>query len=673
MINIVDMRKPGSLLSSVLIGLTGLIAMPTLAGTANAAPFTAVPKLTSLHQVIASSGYIFYSEGVDSINLLGSPPTTGNGLIVTDTAGHYVTTVDSGDGVEGIALSPDGTTLYAALAVKSAVAAIDIATITSATAAQVLYPLGSGEVPYGVVAQSGKVWVSYNPGNGAAGLSTIGSIDPTAAPATAFQPLAGAAVFYSAPELAADPANKGIIVGAQQDISDAEGSIVNTAATPATTVASGSIGGFSQCGFIGQIAVRAGGNAYVTCGAQVFSTASSNGTLNTKAESSYPVGGDILATDASGAVATGYGSTVGVYLASGKQANKLSFGGQTVIGLAFAPDGSSLYVVTLGSNGVFSLNVVYRPSLPQSALSLNIPATSPITQSVSLSGKLAFPGGKVPPTGTTVTITRTGTSTATFTAKTKSTGTFAVADHSAGRVFGSYTYAARFAGTSAVSPAIATRSLKIVKFNPGLSAKSSSTTISYGKTVVITAHLGKTHTNRTVWIYAQQAGHSKVLVGHGPVNAQGNFSVRYKPSYNTTFSVQFSGDSQVAAASYSRRVRVAAGVWESLAGYYSKSGSYYLYTGSETLYDNITFAPAKPGACVSVEIDQYYNGAWQNIGSSNCFTIGGAGTKFQVRVGLSGLANSAGYHFRIRATLTLKSTDTANLGNNSSWKYFKVS
>jgi hypothetical protein len=212
-----------------------------------------------------------------------------------------------------------------------------------------------------------------------------------------------------------------------------------------------------------------------------------------------------------------------------------------------------------------------------------------------------------------------------------------------------------------------------VKFSPGLSVKFSATTISYGKTVVITAHLGKTHANRTVLIYAQQAGHSKVLVGHGAVNVRGEFSVRYKPSYNTMFSVQFSGDSQVAAASYSHRVRVAAGVWESLAGNYGKSGSYYLYTGSETMDDNITFAPAKPGACVSVEIDQYYNGAWQSIGNSNCFTIGGAGTKFQVRVGLSSLANSVGYDFRIGATLTLKSTDIVNLGNTSSWKYFKVS
>lgn len=664
------MLKTGSLLSSVLIGLTGLMAMPALtAGTANAAPSAVVPKLASLHQVIASSSYVFYSEGIDSHGLLNSPHGNGDGLIVTDTAGRFVKTVDSGDGVEGIALSPDGTTLYAALAAKNAVAAIDIATITSATPTQVLYPLGSGVVPYGVVTQSGKVWVSYNGGSD----SEVGSIDPTSVPATAFQPLAGSAVFYSAPELAGDPANKGIIVGAQQDISDAEGGIFSTATTPATTVATGSIGGFSQCGFIGQIAVKAGGAAYVTCGAQVFSTASSSGTLSTKAESAYSIGGNILATDAVGAAAVGNDSTVGVYLASGKEANKLSFSGQAVAGLAFAPDGSSLYVVTQGSNAVFSLDVIYKPSLPQSALSLNIPATSPITRSVELSGKLAFPSGKRPPTGTTVTITRTGTSTATFTAKTTSKGTFAVTDHSAGRVFGRYTYTASYAGTSAISPAIATHSLRIVKFGPGLSVKFTSTTITYGQAVVITAHLGKTHTNRTVVIYAQQAGHSKVRIGQGTVNARGNFSVRYKPSYNTAVSVQFSGDSQVAAADSSHEVNVAASVRESLAGYYGKSGSYYLYTGSETMDDNIRFAPAKPGACVSVKVDQYYNGAWQSIGSSNCFTIGGDGTKFQVRVSLSSLANNMGYHFRISATLTLKSTDTANLGNTSSWQYFKVS
>src|SRR5208337_2006521 len=94
-------------------------------------------------------------------------------LIVTTLAGNYVTTLDSGDGVEGIALSPDGKTLYAALSTENAVAAITISTIASATPTQVLYPLTGDDAPYDIAVQSGKVWVSYNSSATGAGIGDI--------------------------------------------------------------------------------------------------------------------------------------------------------------------------------------------------------------------------------------------------------------------------------------------------------------------------------------------------------------------------------------------------------------------------------------------------------------------------------------------------------------------
>ena len=84
-----------------------------------------------------------------------------SGIVVADLSGNYVTTLDSGDGVEGLAL--DGGTLYAALAGQDAVAAIQASSITATTTTptQALYPLGTGDIPYSLAVQSGKVWVSY--------------------------------------------------------------------------------------------------------------------------------------------------------------------------------------------------------------------------------------------------------------------------------------------------------------------------------------------------------------------------------------------------------------------------------------------------------------------------------------------------------------------------------
>jgi hypothetical protein len=675
------MRRTGSLIGSIFMGLTGLTALSALgAGTAHASTVT-VPDLTGFHQVVASSQYLFYSEGVGSYNLLSSTPTTG--LIVTDLAGHYVTTLDSGDGVEGIALSPDGKTLYTALSGKNAVAAITLSTIASGTTAQVLYPLAGTDVPYDVVVQSGKVWVSYNPTPGGAGSSTIGDINLAAAtPATAFEPNTAAAAlgtWYDSPTLVADPSNSGVIVAAQESISDSPAAAFNTNTDPATITAQGSIMGFSGCGFQTGLTVEAGGKKFIAgCGdGAVFSTSGGTDAFN-KPLSAFPISPSGLATDAAGAIALGSGDNttpsgiLDIYLASGARANQLTVG-SGIVGLAFSPAGTTLYAVLQGNSGTgttYSLDVIQQPTMPQPTLTLSLPATSPITQSVTVAGKLTLPGGKVLPTGTPITITRTGTSSATFTAKTTSTGTFAVADHSAGNALGTYTYTASYAGSSTVAPMTTTRTLKVVKYAAGLSLAFNGTTIHYGTTSVVTAHLAHVYTNRAVSVYAQEAGHGKRLIGHGNVNSKGNLTVRWMSPYNVTYSATYTGDARVSAATASHNVRVAAGVSESITGYYGTSGSYRLYTGRETLTANISVAPVKSGQCTQVEIDQYYQGSWQQIGISQCFGLG-TGSKLRVTVTLSGLADSSGPRYRIRADYS-PTTDKANLGGDSGWQYFIV-
>ena len=64
-------------------------------------------------------------------------------------------------GVMGITLSPDGSTLYAALSGAHAVSAISTATLQQTAA----YSLGAANSPLQVAVQSGKLWVSYNTGS----------------------------------------------------------------------------------------------------------------------------------------------------------------------------------------------------------------------------------------------------------------------------------------------------------------------------------------------------------------------------------------------------------------------------------------------------------------------------------------------------------------------------
>lgn len=74
-------------------------------------------------------GHLFISQGSSSLNE----------IIVTDLSGQEFATIPDQDGVMGIALSPDGSTLYAALSADHAVSAISTATLQQTAS----YPIGT--------------------------------------------------------------------------------------------------------------------------------------------------------------------------------------------------------------------------------------------------------------------------------------------------------------------------------------------------------------------------------------------------------------------------------------------------------------------------------------------------------------------------------------------------
>jgi hypothetical protein len=163
--------------------------------------------LAGLYQLVADTarGRLFFSQG--RIQLDGSG---GDGIVVTNLSGQKASTIDGQEGIVGIALSANGGTLYAAVRSEHAVIAINTASLrTTAT-----YRLPAADDPWNVAVQSGKVWVSYDVGDGPSWHAGIGDIDPAAArPAFQNQPAMGG--WYSAPEIAADPRNSGALVAAQ--------------------------------------------------------------------------------------------------------------------------------------------------------------------------------------------------------------------------------------------------------------------------------------------------------------------------------------------------------------------------------------------------------------------------------------------------------------------------
>ena len=446
------MRHRPTALACALTATLGLVALPASGARADSSvPLT---QLAGFHQIVADSakGYLFLSEGVNGESLVtgGANAAAGSAIVVTDLSGNYVTTLDTGKGVEGLALSSDGGTLYAALAEDDAVGVIDTATLTQTAE----YSLGSAvAAPYSLAIQGGKLWVGYNgTPAGSAGEGAIGDLDLSAAsPALETQ---GPTVGWSAaPDLAADPDDTGVLVAAEPDGSPVTAAAYSVSADPVTqTIKAPSL---ADCDDYG-VAVFPGGTSFMVCG-NTYSTA----TMSSQA-------GGYVASDLANAISPdgsldvlGSASAAYVYQAgSGVPVNRFGFGGTESLapaGLAFSADDARLYAVLENTGGTaYSLQVFGNPATARSTLTLTGTSDVHIGSPVTLNGSLQLSTGS-PPAGTQVSITRTqagGTGLAGMTATTAADGTFTLTDTPAAT--GTYTYTASYPGSAAIEPASAT-------------------------------------------------------------------------------------------------------------------------------------------------------------------------------------------------------------------------
>ena len=544
------MRHRGNLLVATVLGILGFLSFA--ASSARADIITPLP-ITSFYQIVADTahGHLFISQGSSS----------QNDILVTDLTGQEVTTIGGQDGVMGMALSPDGSTLYAALASGHEISAISTSTLQQTA----VYPIGSGNTPSDVAVQSGKVWVSY--GTGSVGQAAIGDIDLSAT-SPAFETQAAMDGWYAAPQLAADPQDTGVLVAAEPGLSPSSVASYNTSVDPATVRAQSV--SFQNCDNEGDLSVAPGGAEFVlACGAPYahyrYSTANLS-QLGSYPSTNYP---DAVAIAASGMVAAGTANNpssqdVYVYKADSTTAlNTYNVGGSSINlvarGLAWSATGSQLFAVIQDATAGYTLHVLYPP-LTSSVLSLSGPQSVSLGTSVQITGQLALGNGTLP-SGTTVAVTRTlagGTGSTQFTVPVASNGSFTLSDKPT--ALGSYTYTASYSGSSSIPPASASYSLTVTKAASTLSLSAPSTVYA-GKSVQITGRL-------TVGTGALPAGTAvtinRALSGSGSdakqftvtPEANGSFSLSDSlPALGTyTYSASYSGTADINPASASRTV-----------------------------------------------------------------------------------------------------------------------
>jgi hypothetical protein len=343
--------------------------------------------------------------------------TAGSGsssILVTDYSGQTVATIPDEPGATGLALSGDGTTVYAALANGDAISAVSTATLAETAR----YATGAGTDPAYVAYTSGRIWFGYGaPGSHGA----IGSIDPGTSPATVTlsavnDPLAG---WYGAPELKASPAG-GLVAGqpsstplqlASYDVS------TGTAATltPMTT--------FGNYAFLTGMQITPDGKDVVVATTATAPTIFQVSDLSVVGgyPAANPAGGVAIAGDGTVAAGSGTGNSYQVSLFAPGGTTPLdtySFGSRPPVDLALSPDASELFAVTVSvtvtppSGGRpptvvrhYALTIITNPVQNPSTITLTGPGTvkhgTPVTLTGTLGGAASLTGGQ------TLTVTRT--------------------------------------------------------------------------------------------------------------------------------------------------------------------------------------------------------------------------------------------------------------------------
>ncbi|MET7988100.1 Ig-like domain repeat protein [Streptomyces sp. NPDC005281] len=603
-----------------------------------------------------------------------SDPSNGK-IVVTDYSGTVVKQITSLPGVQGLELSADSGTLYAAVpGGNDAIVAIDTATATQSDR----YPTGNLDPKYPALA-GGKLWFGY----GSAGSGNIGSVDLTG-PEHKVTPAQDAdSPWFAAPMLASSPGAPGQLVAGIPVQSPLELAVYDVSSDTVVRTAHTSP---SNGGSLADLAVTPDGKDVVVAGAgpnahTVYRTSdlSEDGTYRTVA---YPNAVDIAPN---GMVAAGsfawYDPDVYVFRAGATSPLRQydfpntgdSSGADTLAesGLAWAPDESRLFAVSSNSLGVYSLRVLVDAAKPATAITVSAPATATRAKKLTVKGKVT--SKEALPAGVRLTLTRTDLESpggkSIGSVAVAADGTYSFADTPT--VGGSVKYTAAYAGDAGHAAGSGSDTVAVSRTTPTLTLNNNGKVYSYGADVKFTAHLGSTYKNRKVEIWADPYGSDKpnTRVKSGTVDSSGNLSVTLDLKRDATVTAKFAGDAHYGSKSVASKVGARVSVSTAVTKHYTTRSVYghtYYYFHQSTDPVFTTTMTAYPGRRQRLQIQAYSQGSWVTTGTQY-FALSSSG-KSQVTVTGTPPKN---VRFRVRDSyINGSSGDTVNSTTDGAWKYF---
>ncbi|MFG1805151.1 YncE family protein [Streptomyces sp. NPDC049040] len=372
-----------------------------------------------------------------------------------------------------------------------------------------------------------------------------------------------------------------------------------------------------------------------------------------------------------GLVAQVSGTTVAVYRPNATQPlRKYTLGGTGAVELAWAPDSSRIFTVVKSGSG-YTLQVLTDPTKNVPTLTVAAPATAVRGKALTVTGKLSSTVAGT--AGATLQVTRVDMESpggkVLAAVHPKSDGSYAFTDTPPAG--GNVTYTVRYPGDTGHIAVSASDTVAVSRVTPALTLNNNGSVYSYGKSVVFTAHLGTTYTNRTVEIWADPYGTDRpnVLLRSGKVDSHGNLSVALAMNRDATVTAAFKGDARYAPKAVKSTAYALARVSTALSRYYKtgKIGStayYYFHKNTDVI--STTSMTYYKGREQYLQLEVYYKGKWY-AGGSGYFPLA---TNGRSAVNL-GHAGESGIRARVRAAyINGSSGDVINTTTYTSWKYF---
>ncbi|WP_416977837.1 Ig-like domain repeat protein [Streptomyces sp. T028] len=597
-----------------------------------------------------------------------------NGRILASDYNGTLVDLNVGFGsVSDLALSDDGTTLYAALPNTHQILALDPATLD----VRKTYTIPTGTGPRHLAFAGGKVWFSY----GDQWDGDLGSVDPAVDPASGADPVAMAQIptegtgsgMWGQALLDTDPTRPGLLAVGETGDSTGTEAVLDVSSGTAKVVAWHDTSYALNDG-VRDIDLVSGADQVLVNGSDRHAYA--NGTLTQAG--AYPTawGGDVASN---GMVAQFTPGKVAVYRPNATQPLRTYTVGSAsdytaAADVRWAPDSSRIFALAPAGGGTYTLKALTQPTLNVPTLTVNAPSSATRAKPLTVTGKIS---ATVPlPTGVKLSVTRTdldspsGKALAAVTVRADGTYSFTDTPPAGGTV----TYKVTYAGDTEHTAVSASDKVAVSRVATSLSLNNNGKLYNYGTDVKFTAHLGTTYKNRTVEIWADPFGgdKSKKLIKRGTVNSSGNIAAWVDMTRDTTVTAVFAGDSRykprtVKVTAYAR-VKVSTAVSRHYKTAKIGSTSYYWFhkNTDPLLTTTMTYYP---GRQQRFDLQVYYQGSWYSA-DSEYFPIGTNG-KSAVTLGAPG---ESGIRARMRSVYVNGSSgDSVNSTTYGAWKYLYFS